>query len=63
MPNIITFFKEVKEELTKVAWPTRQQTVRYTILVILAAVVVGVFLGGVDYLLTFLTAYIINNYN
>ncbi len=59
MPNIFNFFNEVKEELRKVAWPTREQTVRYTILVIFVAVAVGAFLGGLDYILTSLTALII----
>ncbi len=57
MPNIFVFFKEVKEELGKVAWPSREQTIRYTILVILVAVLVGLFLGGLDYILTAMTAF------
>ncbi len=61
MPNIIDFLKEVKEELGKVAWPNREQTIRYTVLVILVAVVVGIFLGGLDYILTGLTAYILGH--
>lgn len=60
MPNIITFLKEVKEELIKVAWPTREQTIRYTILVIIVTVAVGLFLGGLDYILTILTASLLN---
>lgn len=59
MPNVITFFKEVKEELIKVAWPSREQTIRYTVLVVLVAVAVGLFLGGLDYLLTLLTAFLL----
>lgn len=62
MPNIIGFLNEVKEELAKVAWPSREQTIRYTILVILVAVVVGLFLGGLDYILTTLTAFILQKY-
>ena len=62
MPNIITFLKEVKEELLKVAWPTREQTIRYTILVIIVTVAVGLFLGGLDYILTLMTAFILKNY-
>ena len=62
MPNIIGFLNEVKEELGKVAWPGREQTIRYTILVVLVAVVVGLFLGGLDYILTALTAFILNQY-
>jgi len=53
---------EVKEELGKVAWPSREQTIRYTILVILVAVAVGLFLGGLDYILTAFTAFLLNSY-
>ena len=56
------FLKEVREELNKVAWPTREQTLRYTVLVILVAVAVGVALGGLDYILTALTTFILENY-
>lgn len=62
MPNIFNFLKEVREELNKVAWPTREQTIRYTVLVIVIAVVTGLFLGGLDYILTVLTAFILENY-
>lgn len=62
MPNVIGFLKEVKEELNKVAWPSREQTLRYTILVIIIAVAVGLLLGGLDYLLTILTAFAVNRF-
>ncbi len=62
MPNVINFLKEVKEELTKVAWPSREQTIRYTVLVIIVAVTVGLFLGGLDYILTSVTAFILRHY-
>jgi len=62
MPKIISFLNEVKEELAKVAWPTREQIIRYTVLVIIVSVVVGVFLGGLDYILTGITAYILKHY-
>lgn len=63
MPNLFVFLKEVKEELLKVTWPTRKQTIRYTTLVIIVAVAVGAFLGALDYILTFLTAFILGNNN
>ena len=62
MPNIINFLKEVKEELGKVVWPSREQTTRYTILVIIVAVAVGLFLGGLYWLLTLFTQLILSNY-
>lgn len=62
MPNILTFLKEVQAELEKVVWPTREQTIRYSILVIIVAVAVGLFLGGLDYVLTSFTTFLIQNY-
>ncbi len=60
--NIFNFLKEVKEELAKVVWPTKEQTIRYTILVIVVAVAVGAILGGLDYLLTLFTDFLVKNY-
>lgn len=62
MDKPITFLKEVREELSKVAWPTREQTLRYTVLVLIVAIAVGLFLGGLDYILTALTAVIIQRF-
>ena len=48
-PNkIITFLKEAMLELKKVNWPTRQETLRYTLIVIGISVAVAIFLGGLD---------------
>lgn len=46
------FFREVREELTKVVWPTRDEIIRLTGVVILVSLGVGLFLGGVDFILT-----------
>ncbi|MBI2017734.1 preprotein translocase subunit SecE [Candidatus Daviesbacteria bacterium] len=62
MPNIIEFLKEVQEELNKVVWPTREQTLRYTVLVVIVAVVVGILLGGLDYILTSISSFLVTNY-
>ena len=42
--------RETRSELRKVIWPTREQTVKLTTIVIAVSVVVGLFLGGVDLL-------------
>lgn len=49
---IITFLKEVKAELKKVNWPTKKETIRYTLIVIGVSVAVAIFLGGADYIFT-----------
>ena len=60
MPNIINFFKEVKGELEMVVWPSREQTIRYTVLVVIVAVTVGVILGGLDLILTSISSFLVS---
>lgn len=50
----VNFIKEARIELKKVTWPTRRQTLRYTVAVILMSLAVAAFLGGLDMLFTFL---------
>jgi preprotein translocase subunit SecE len=54
LKKITTFLKEVKVELKKVNWPTRKQTVKYTLIVIGVSFAVAIFLGGLDFLFTWL---------
>ena len=46
------YLKDTRAELRHVAWPTRTQTVVYTILVALISVGVALYLGFFDYLFT-----------
>ncbi len=46
--------KEVKVELKKVNWPTRQETTKYTLIVIGVSLIVAIFLGGLDFIFTWL---------
>lgn len=55
MTKIVAFLREVNVELAKVVWPSRDQTLRLTIMVVIVTVVVGFFLGGIDFFLTKLT--------
>ncbi|OIO47439.1 MAG: preprotein translocase subunit SecE [Parcubacteria group bacterium CG1_02_40_82] len=48
--KLVNFLKEVRFELKKVTWPTRQETIRFTLLVIGVSAGVAAFLGGLDYL-------------
>lgn len=52
MKKFFKFFVESKEELTKVVWPTRKETIEMTVAVVIIVLFVGVYLGGIDYLLT-----------
>ncbi|MBU1102088.1 preprotein translocase subunit SecE [Patescibacteria group bacterium] len=52
--KIITFLKEVRLELKKVTWPTRQETIKHTLAVIVISLAVAAFLGAADLLFTWL---------
>jgi len=52
LTKIITYLKEVRLEMKKVNWPTRQETLRYTLIVIAISLAVAIFLGGIDFLFT-----------
>ncbi|MCX8009144.1 MAG: preprotein translocase subunit SecE [Patescibacteria group bacterium] len=47
----VQFIREVIAELKKVTWPTRQETIKLTMVVILVSGVIGLFVGGLDILL------------
>ena len=50
------FFGDVIGELRKVTWPSRRDTIRLTIMVIIVCGIVGIFLGLLDYGFTELIA-------
>lgn len=47
--RLIKYFREVWEEMRKITWPTREQTIRYALIVIAVSVGVAVFLGLLDF--------------
>jgi len=54
LTKIVTFLKETRVELKKVNWPTKRQSVNYTLIVIGVSLAVAVFLGGLDFLFTWI---------
>lgn len=42
------FLREVVSELKKVTWPTRDETIKLTVIVIVISVLVGAFIGSLD---------------
>ena len=43
------FFRDTISELRKVVWPTRQETIRLTLIVLAVCIVVGIILFAIDY--------------
>lgn len=48
----VTFTRQVFDELKKVTWPTRDETIRLTVSVIVITLIVSLFLFSVDFGLT-----------
>ena len=43
------FLREVRSELRKVAWPTRPEVVNYSIIVLVALIVLTAYVAALDY--------------
>lgn len=47
--RIAKWFRELKSECRKIVWPTRQQTVNNTLVVIACVILVGIFIWILDF--------------
>jgi preprotein translocase subunit SecE len=48
---ILSFGRESRAEVRKVVWPTRQETVQTTLMVVVAVIILGIFLWLIDMML------------
>ncbi len=48
--SLITYLKDTQGELKHVSWPTRNQAIVFTIVVVLISIFVSFFLGFFDYI-------------
>lgn len=55
---IVEFFRDSRNELRKVVWPTREETVQTTLVVAVMVVVLALFLWAVDGLLVWLIGWL-----
>ncbi|MEK7662275.1 MAG: preprotein translocase subunit SecE [Patescibacteria group bacterium] len=47
--SLIDYLRETKGELKHVSWPSRRQTLTFTVIVILISIATAYFLGIFDY--------------
>ena len=57
--RFLSFAKESRNEVRKVIWPTRPETLQTTLVVVVMVLVVGLFLWLLDWLLGTLAAWLI----
>ena len=50
MSKITEYFQETKAELKHVIWPSRSQTLYYTLIVVILSVVISYYLGIFDFI-------------
>lgn len=50
--SIGQYIRDTQAEMRHVAWPTRTQTIVYTLLVLIISLLVALYLGFFDYLFT-----------
>lgn len=57
--KIKNFFREVKNELKKVTFPSREEVIDSTKVVVVLVLIIAVFLGGIDLLLSKLVGIVV----
>lgn len=60
LAQIKKFMGDVQREFTKIAWPTKQNTIRLTITTIIFVIIISVYLGAVDLVIGKLISYILS---
>ncbi len=53
--KMIKFLQEVRTELNKVTWPTKQELIGSTIVTVVVTLILSVFIGLVDRILSLVT--------
>jgi preprotein translocase subunit SecE len=52
MSKLGEYLKETKAELKHVSWPSKNQAVLFTVIVVVFSIIVAIFLGAFDYIFT-----------
>ncbi len=55
----VQFLREVRNELKKVVWPSKKQTISSTSVVLILVAIVSAYLGVVDYILSHVVGYVV----
>lgn len=60
MKQVLAFLTEVRIELSKVTWPSRENVIKLTLIVFLVSGILGLYVGGLDYGFTKLLSLVIS---
>lgn len=59
---VARYFREVRAELAKVTWPSREEAINLTMVVLAVTIALSLFLGAWDYLFSRLIAFLIQQF-
>ena len=59
--SVVKYFKDARSEFKKVVWPTRKSVINNTIVVIVAMVVCGIAIWGMDHIFMLLIKLLLGN--
>jgi preprotein translocase subunit SecE len=54
LTKLISFLKEVRLEMKKVNWLTRREVFRHTVVVVIFALAVSIYLGALDFVFQYI---------
>jgi preprotein translocase subunit SecE len=52
MTTPVTFVREAYDELRQIVWPSRNEIIRLTGIVIILSILMGLYIGGLDWIFT-----------
>ncbi len=58
-PNVADFLIDTEAELRKVTWPTSEEVVNSSLVVVVTVVLIGAYLAGADYVLARIMKYLV----
>lgn len=57
--RVMQYFRETRAELRKVVWPTRDEAINLTVVVVVTIITMSAFFGVIDYFLTALFRFLL----
>jgi len=58
--KVTDFFKGVREELSRVVWPKREEVIKLTLIVFIISGIIAAYTGALDYAFTKLLEFVIS---
>ena len=62
MDQLTKYFRDTAAEMKQVSWPTQQQAVFYSLLVIVISSFVALYVGAFDYIFSQAINFVVNNF-